>query len=195
MKNIHGIILTGFFVSMLLLAVTGPLYAAGSQPAVGSVDSSFVQTRSLPGFSQPLVSRGIMRFDRQRGFLWEITSPYHYVFRMNGNNATETLPDGTVRHLKPDQTPWLAAVEHIFVSALGGDTSKLQRYFDVKITPQGKSRLVQLTPKPGAIAKAIVSIQITESAPGHPQRLLIKETSGGHMSIRFTPAKHSSATQ
>lgn len=181
------------FSGLLLLVTTGPLYAATNQPAVDRVDSSFVQTRSLPGFSKPLVSRGILRFDRQHGFLWEITAPYHYTFHMNGDSATETLPDGTVRHLNPDQTPWLAAVEHIFVSALAGDTTDLQRYFTVKITPHGKGRHVQLTPKPGAIAQAIVSIQVTESAPGHPQLLEIRETSGGHMRIRFSPVKPGAA--
>lgn len=192
MNTIPGKNLRHLIIGAFLLAATGPLQAAGKVPVTGSIDSRFVQTRSLPGFSQPLVSRGVMRFDHEHGFLWEITAPYHYTFEMNGNSATETLPDGTVRHLNPDQTPWLAAVEHIFVSALAGDTADLQRYFNVKITPHGKGRQVQLTPKPGAIAKAIVSIQVTESAPGHPQKLEIRETSGGRMRIRFTPVKPSS---
>jgi hypothetical protein len=38
------------------------------------------------------------------------------------------------------------------------------------------------------MANAIVSIEVTESAPGHPQALVIKETSGGRMDIRFSPA-------
>jgi Outer membrane lipoprotein carrier protein LolA len=180
--------------ALLLLGAVSAAYAADIKPAAApSVDSTFVQTRTLPGFSTPLVSHGIMRFDQRHGFHWEITSPYHYVFEMNGNQAQEQLPDGSVRHLNPDQTPWLAAVEHIFISALSGDNSDLQRYFTVSVTPQGKGRRVLLTPKPGPMADAIVKIEVTESSPGHPERLVIKETSGGRMDIRFSPAGKSAA--
>ena len=184
MNHTRTMKITHLFAGLLLLAATGPLYAADNQPAVDRVDSSFVQTRSLPGFSKPLVSHGILRFDRQHGFLWEITAPYHYTFHMNGDSATETLPDGTVRHLNPDQTPWLAAVEHIFVSALAGDTTDLQRYFNVKITPHGKSRQVQLTPRPGAIAQAIDDPQIEplelgQGVLGQVRRAVVEDHDSG----------------
>lgn len=174
----------------LLLAL--PLLASAAQaadtPPVTQFDSKFVQTRSLPGFSAPLTSHGIMRFDKAHGFHWEITEPYHYVFEMNGAVASETLPDGSVRKLDPAQTPWLAAVQHIIVNALSGDRTELQRYFTLVVTPLSKGEQVELTPKQGPMSAAIVSIRVTESAPGHPQEIAIQETSGDHMDIRFTSA-------
>jgi hypothetical protein len=171
-----------------LSAVSGVSAADGMPPATAGFDSTFVQTRNLPGFSTPLISHGSMRFDNVHGFHWEITAPYHYVFEMNGKQAHEELPDGSTRRLDPDQTPWLAAVEHIFISALSGDQTDLERYFAVSVTPLATGERISLTPKPGPMADAIVSIQVTESAPGHPERLEIKETSGGFMDIRFSPA-------
>jgi hypothetical protein len=106
---------------------------------------------------------------------------------MNGKQAHEELPDGTRRDLDPDQTPWLAAVEHIFISALSGDRIQLQSYFSVDAKPAGAGDEMTLTPKPGPIANAIKTIEVTESSPGRPQHLEIFETSGGHMDIRFTP--------
>jgi hypothetical protein len=172
----------------LLCAVLAARAADDTPPQVAGFDSTFVQTRTLPGFSAPLISHGIMRFDPAHGFHWEITSPYHYVFEMNGKQAHEQLPDGTRRDLDPEQTPWLAAVEHIFVSALGGDRADLESYFAIAVTPLSAGQRVSLTPKPGPMANAIVSIEVTESAPGHPQRLEIRETSGGRMDIVFSPA-------
>ncbi len=181
----HAAILAG----ALWLSASSVTMAADSTPApIDHFDSKFVQTRSLPGFSAPLVNHGIMRFDKQHGFYWEITDPYHYVFQMNGAAAQETLPDGSTRHLDPQQTPWLAAVQHIIVSALSGDRSDLLRYFTVTITPLTKGERVNLTPKQGPMAEAIVSILVTESAPGHPEDIEIKETSGDSMDIRFIPA-------
>lgn len=171
----------------LCLCVT--IGATGTAPpAPDHFDSKFVQTRNLPGFSTPLVSHGVMRFDKQHGFYWEITDPYRYVFQMNGAVAQETLPDGSTRHLDPQQTPWLAAVQHIIINALSGDRSDLERYFTVTVTPLPKGERVSLAPKPGPMAEAITSIEVTESAPGHPEDIEIRETSGDHMDIRFSAA-------
>lgn len=176
---------------LLLTAVLGlwAAPAAADPPdTITRFDSKFVQTRSLPGFSAPLTSHGVMRFDKQHGFHWEITDPYHYVFEMNGAGASETLPDGSVRQLDPAETPWLAAVQHIIVNALSGDRSDLQRYFQVVVTPLPQGERVDLTPRQGPMSEAIVDIRVTESAPGHPQLIEIKETSGDHMDIRFIPS-------
>lgn len=159
--------------------------AADSPPASYAAD--FVQTRSLPGFDTAITSRGNLSYDKARGFHWEITFPYHYLFEMNAGKAREELPDGSQRALDPAQTPWLAAVQHIFVSALSGDQAELAAYFQVAVKPAGEGRQVTLSPKPGAIANAISRIEVTESGPGRPEHLEIFETSGGHMDIRFTP--------
>ncbi|HEY3645795.1 MAG TPA: outer membrane lipoprotein carrier protein LolA [Gammaproteobacteria bacterium] len=175
------------------LTLTTLLFAAGSAlaatPALppASFSASFVQTREVQGFSTPLVSHGNMSYDKAKGFHWEITQPYHYVFEMNGKQAHEELPDGSKRDLDPEQTPWLAAVEHIFISALSGDRRELESYFNVESKPAGTGDQMTLSPKAGAIANAIKRIEVTESAPGRPQHLEIFETSGGHMDIRFTP--------
>lgn len=171
-------------LSMLLLGLVAQAWA--TDPAPGDFDSKFVQTRKLPGFSTPLVSYGVLRFDRARGFHWEITDPYHYAFDMNGDAASETLPDGTSRKLDPAQTPWLAAVRHIIVTSLSGDREGLARYFDISVTPLAKGERVDLKPKSGPMAEAILAIHVTESAPGHPLEIAIDETSGDRMDIRFT---------
>lgn len=182
MKSTH--MLMGAWIFCTALAAS----AAGTIPSLPTdFDSSFVQTRTLPGFSAPLVSRGKLHVDSTHGFRWEITWPYHYVFEMNGEHVQEQLPDGTTRQLNAEQTPWLAAVERIFVSALAGDRTDLQQYFVVNVTQLTKGQRILLTPKPGPMANAINNIQVTESAPGHPEQLLINEKSGGSMDIRFSP--------
>jgi hypothetical protein len=177
-----------------LLALSTGLGAAPSPHIPAAFSADFVQTHRLPGFRTPLVSHGVLRFDPVRGFRWEITAPYHYLFEMNGAHAQEQLPDGTLRKLDPEQTPWLAAVERIFVAALSGNESKLQQYFDVSVQPLAHGRRILLTPKPGPLAQAIARIRVLESAPGRPQQLDIREASGGSMQIRFTPLPSSAVT-
>lgn len=171
--------------ALALMLVSLGARAADVAPPPASFAAGFVQTRTLPGFDATLTSKGSMSYDKAKGFRWEITSPYHYLFEMSGAKAHEELPDGTSRDLDPDQTPWLAAVQHIFISALSGDRSQLESYFSVA---QGTdAHQLVLTPKPGPIANAIRRIEVLESAPGKPERLDLYEASGGKMDIRFTP--------
>lgn len=173
------------WLGALLLAVTLPALACAAN--TGGFAASFVQTRTLPGFEQPLVSHGVMRFSAADGFHWEITRPYHYVFDMQNGTAHEQLPDGSQRTLKPGQTPWLEAVSHIFVSALAGDRSRLDQYFEVTVKPLAHGRQVSLVPKAGAMGQVIKRIEVTEVAPGQPQHMVIDEESGARMDMRFTP--------
>jgi hypothetical protein len=175
-----------WIIAFVLLGLVALAHAAAPPAAFAA---RFVETRTLPGFDQPLVSHGVMRFSKAQGFHWEITTPYHYVFEMKDGRATEQLPDGSKRTLDPDKTPWLAAVQHIFVSALSGDRARLAPYFKVKVRdlPGGSGRQMTLTPKSGALGQAITRIEVTESAPGQPRHLVIEETSGGRMDMRFTP--------
>lgn len=176
-----------YWIGILLLIAAMAANAATPAEASPGFDASFVQTRTLPGFDQPLVSHGVMRFSASQGFHWEITRPYHYVFDMKHGEAHEELPDGTRRTLKPGNTPWLKAVQRLFVGALSGDEERLERYFKVEIKPLDQGRRVTLVPKPGAMSEVIERIEVTESAPGHPRHLVVDEVSGARMDIRFTP--------
>lgn len=169
---------------MLLLGAA--FCAQSAEPATNGFRAAFTETRSLPGFDTPLVTHGQVRFDAG-GFRWEVTAPYHYLFEMRGEQAQEQLPDGRVRKLDAAQTPWLLAVRQLLASALSGDPAQLKRYFTAEVTPLAQGRRVLLTPKPGVLAQAIAHIEVTESAPGHPEQLVIQESAGGRLDIRFTP--------
>ena len=174
----------------ILIAVLAFAFVPGNAAAADvpqAFAAKFVQTRTLPGFDKPLVSHGEMRFGTDGTFHWQIDKPYHYVFEMRGDKAREELPDGTKRTLKPDQTPWLKAVQRMFVGALSGNQAQLQRYFEVTIKPLDDGRHVTLVPKPGAMAKVVRRIEVTETAPGQPRHMVLDEVSGARMDIRFTP--------
>ncbi len=185
------------YAAILLLAAAFPAAAATGAAATlpkapESFRARFIETRTLPGFDQPLVSRGNVTFSRTRGVIWEVTAPYHYVFRMGPADAEEQMPDGSVRHLDAEHAPWLAVVRHIFTSALTGNISELRRYFHVQVTVLRVGRRIELTPKPGPMAKAINHISVTEA--GTPRSLRMDEASGGRIVIRFLDAKAAAET-
>lgn len=174
-------------VSIVLVLLGCAFSVSATTTSVAGFQANFIETRTLPGFNTPLVTHGQVRFSTE-GFRWEITSPYHYLFVMHGNQAHEQLPNGRTHQLDPAHTPWLVAVKQLLASALDGNQAELKKYFQVSITPLVHGQRVLLTPKPGALAQAIAHIEVTESAPGHPEQLVIHETSGGRLEIRFKPS-------
>lgn len=175
----------GFILIALVLLVS--TFAWTATTSATGFQANFVETRTLPGFNTPLITHGEVQFNAE-GLRWETTSPYHYLFEMHGKQAWEQLPDGRTRQLDPAQVPWLAAIKQLLSSAFGGNQTELKKYFQVSVTPLANGRRVLLTPKPGALAQAIARIEVTESAPGHPEQLVIHETSGGRLEIRFKPS-------
>lgn len=173
------------FIVALLAGLLSPAWAGSKPPA--QFAATFVQTRTLPGFEEPLTSHGLLRISSSDGFYWEIRKPYHYVFAMNGGKAYEELPDGTRRVLKADETPWLRMVQRIFVTALSGNRDRIERWFELKVEPQEHGQHVTLLPRAEAMAQVIERIEVTENAAGRPLHLEIEQASGAHMAIRFTP--------
>lgn len=171
-------------LASLCLLLPGTLWAATDlPPPAQAFSAAFTETRTLPGFSQPLVSHGTVVFKRDSGVRWEVSEPYHYLFTMDDKGMQEQLPDGAARTIDAEHAPWLVAIQHIFMGALAGDTAALQEYFDVKVTPQTAGRLIDLTPKPGPMAKAIKHISVSGGAT--PEDIRIDEIAGGRIDIRF----------
>jgi hypothetical protein len=177
-----------YILRVLLLIVSTTLSMAGitanKLPTPPEAFSAhFIETRTMPGFNRPLVSRGVVIFDHISGITWKVTSPYHYVFEMGPSGVQEQMPDGSTRHLDAEHTPWLTVVRHIFTSAMTGDTSDLEHYFVVQVTQLKDSRRIELSPKPGPMANAIKHISVIEAST--PESLHIDEVSGGSIDIRF----------
>jgi len=178
---------------LILLTGLVALYPAWSDgnhpgkmpPSPVSFRAHFTESRTLPGFTQPLVSSGQVAFSRTAGISWEVTAPYHYLLKMTSSGAEEQMPDGTIRRLNTRQDPWLGIVQHIFIGTLTGDLSSLEHYFTIRTTWIKGKRLVVLTPKAGPLNKAIQSIHVTQGRLPVPQYLHIDETSGGLIVIRF----------
>ncbi|MGH8307747.1 MAG: LolA family protein [Gammaproteobacteria bacterium] len=183
--------ITIHLTAILVLTCAASVWAGAAKPDLPTppeaFTAKFIETRTLPGFDQPLVSHGLATFNRARGVTWEVTSPYHYVFKMNPTGVEEQMPDGSVRHLDAQQAPWLGVVRQVFSGALAGDTSELEQYFDVQVSKLKDGRRIELVPKPGAMSQVIKHISVVEA--GTPQSLRIDEASGGRIEIRFLDAR------
>jgi outer membrane lipoprotein-sorting protein len=96
------------FLSLATLwAAAAPTQAPGDAPAdpaaadailarledgmrpIRAVISEFVQERRLQLFAEPIVSEGVLVFEKPRRVRWETTAPYRSLFVADGSDATQ----------------------------------------------------------------------------------------------------------
>ncbi len=100
-------------LALLLAAAAHAEAPATLPPPAKAFDADFTESRTLPGFAEPLVSRGKVDFKRAGGVRWEVTAPYHYLFTLDDKGMQETLPDGATHRIDAEHAPWLAAIQRI----------------------------------------------------------------------------------
>lgn len=165
------------FCFLVLLALSSAT-AAAAVPQ--SFHADFTQTRTLPGFDQPLVSRGEVDFERNGSLHWTVTEPYHYEFVMEDGQAREVLPDGTHRNIDSQDAPWLGIIQRVFRAALSGDDNTLTQYFSVRRS----DKRLQLTPLAAPLKDHIAQINVVGG--DLPDHITITEQGGGEIEIRFS---------
>ena len=60
-----------------------------SVKSVSSIQCDFSQTKTMKMLKKTMTSNGVMYFKRDNKLRWQYTSPYDYVFIINGNQVVE----------------------------------------------------------------------------------------------------------
>ena len=169
----HAAHLTG---ALCLCAAIGAGAADSAPAAPDHFDSKFVQTRSLPGFNTPLVSHGVMRFDKQHGFYWgdhrslplRVPDERGCWPRRPCRTATCTQP--LIRSRHPGSPHGAAHHRERPVRRRRFRPGALRPSHGHGHRPLARGeRGGPSRPNRVPWEEAITSIQVTESTPGHPE--------------------------
>ena len=192
-----------FLVAYLLMAVRPALAASpawyedwGSirraTASIKSIETSFVQTRTLKILSRPLVSRGIMAFRRPNDLRWEYQSPLETLLVSRGGNIRRLIKHGSV--WVADASGKLEAMKIVLGEInlwLDGDFSS-RRTFRPELHPArtGQAAHVELVPMDPSLGKIISRITISfGERPGTVSAIDIHEEGEGVTHIAFENAR------
>ncbi len=182
-----------FFLTMLITAV---LFFAGIAPAqdltslkeafrsIRSVKAEFLQKRSLPILTKPLVSEGKLFFSMPDSLRWEYVSPLRSVMLQKGNkiqvyNFSEGVWKPEMSQAVEARRMVLAEISHWFQGRF--DESKA---FKHSYSPGPPERVILISKE--GINKFISRIEIVlSSKPGVIDRVEIEEPGDSRTSIEF----------
>lgn len=165
--------------SPLTLAFTlDDLQTQLSTPAV--VTGPFIQEKHLRALPQPLQSKGRFVLARDHGLLWLLQTPLRQDYRITAKGIARRDPSGW--QALPSAS---AATEQnrLFFAVLQGDSSGLQRDFDLNLTGEPQHWQLRLTPRSLLLKQVFTHIDI--SGGRFVERIELHETQGDRTLLRM----------
>lgn len=174
-----------FFASKLAPAVAAMLVSIGAhafdlqqlseqlaKPSV--IHGAFVQEKHLRSLPQPLTSKGNFVLARDLGLLWLLNTPLKQDYRITAAGIARRDADGSWQ-MVPGKTAG-AEQNRLFLAVLQGDSSGLQRDFELHLS--GDAQAWQLTLVPRSLMLQQVFKQINIDGGALVQRIELQETQG-----------------
>ncbi|MCQ4312545.1 outer membrane lipoprotein carrier protein LolA [Pseudomonas stutzeri] len=130
-----------------------------NEPAV--VRGNFIQEKYLRALPLPLTSRGTFVLARDRGLLWFLQEPLQQDYRISDSGIARRGPSGWQ---KTDQQGAAARQNDLFLAVLQGDTTALQRDFELELSGTAEAWQLMLTPRSHLLGQIFSAILIRGGA-------------------------------
>jgi hypothetical protein len=136
----------------------------------------FTQTKKVPGFAKPLVSKGDFVAARGRGVLWRTLKPFASELRLTQNEIRATQGGQTAMRLDAAREPAVRLINTLMFALLNGDVSGLAELFELSGSIKGPAWQLALVPKPGALQQVLKKVEL--EGDGFVRRIQLFEANG-----------------
>ena len=144
------------------------------------IHGQFTQEKHLRALPQPLISKGSFVLAKNHGLLWLLKTPLQQDYRISAKGIARR--DATGWQLLPNKSAG-AEQNRLFLAVLQGDSSGLQR--DFELTLSGDAQKWQLTLTPRSVLLKQVFNQINISGGTLVNTIELLETQGDSTVLRM----------
>ncbi|MGN8141133.1 outer membrane lipoprotein carrier protein LolA [Pseudomonas sp. 22105] len=127
-----------------------------AKPAV--IHGQFIQEKHLRALPQPLISKGSFVLAKNHGLLWLLKSPLQQDYRISAKGIARR--DATGWQLLPNKSAG-AEQNRLFLAVLQGDSSGLQRDFELALSGDAQQWQLTLTPRSVLLKQVFNQINIS----------------------------------
>lgn len=175
--------------ALLLLALAaGPDLAAQVKAKLVDepvIAGSFEQSKQVKGFKKPLKSTGAYEVKKGEGVKWNTLKPFASELTVSAEQIRSTQNGSEVFALDAKAEPTVRVITSLLFSLLAGDLNALGTHFDAQGGVDGATWHIELTPKPGPLAK--IFLRISLKGDGYVRSVHLQEQSGDSTLISLTP--------
>ncbi|WLH01747.1 outer membrane lipoprotein carrier protein LolA [Pseudomonas beijingensis] len=147
------------------------------------IHGQFIQEKHLRALPQPLTSKGRFVLAKNHGLLWLLQTPLQQDYRITAEGIARR--DGNAWQMLPNKS---AGTEQnrLFLAVLQGDSSGLQRDFELSLSGEPQQWKLTLTPR-SVLLKQVFN-QINIDGGELVQRIELLETQGDSTVLRMQDA-------
>ena len=149
-----------------------------AKPSV--IHGNFIQEKHLRALPQPLTSKGTFVLAKDHGLLWLLKSPLQQDYRISAQGIARRDANGW--QPLPNKSAG-AEQNRLFLAVLQGDSSGLQRDFELQL--QGEAKQWTLTLIPRSLLLKQVFTQINIDGGELVQKIELLETQGDSTVLRM----------
>ncbi|MCM2460031.1 outer membrane lipoprotein carrier protein LolA [Pseudomonas sp. CG7] len=147
------------------------------------IHGQFIQEKHLRALPQPLTSRGHFVLAQNQGLLWLLQTPLQQDYRITAQGIARR--DGNAWQMLPNKSAG-AEQNRLFLAVLQGDSSGLQRDFELSLSGEPQQWKLTLTPR-SVLLKQVFN-QINIDGGELVQRIELLETQGDSTVLRMLDA-------
>ena len=144
------------------------------------IHGQFTQEKHLRALPQPLISKGNFVLAKNHGLLWLLKTPLQQDYRITANGIARR--DGNAWQLLPNKSAG-AEQNRLFLAVLQGDSSGLQRDFELALSGDAQQWKLTLTPR-SVLLKQVFN-QINIDGGELVQSIELLETQGDSTVLRM----------
>ncbi|WP_409315550.1 outer membrane lipoprotein carrier protein LolA [Pseudomonas sp. KCJK9016] len=144
------------------------------------IHGQFIQEKHLRALPRPLISKGSFVLAKNHGLLWLLKTPLQQDYRINGKGIARRDVSGW--QLLPGKSAG-AEQNRLFLAVLQGDSSGLQRDFELALSGDAQQWHLTLTPRSVLLKQVFNQINITGGTLVNTIELL--ETQGDSTVLRM----------
>ena len=126
---------------------------------MNTMQCDFTQVRELSFMDEKTTSEGKMAFKKPNKIRWEYTSPYKYIFSMDGQDLRMTSGDNTNK-MPVNQSKMFNAISKVMIGGISGSGLVDSPDFDSQFMVGNDDYKVVLLPKQKEVKDLFSSIQI-----------------------------------
>ena len=144
------------------------------------IHGQFIQEKHLRALPQPLTSKGRFVLAKNHGLLWLLQTPLQQDYRITPQGIARR--DGNAWQMLPNKSAG-AEQNRLFLAVLQGDSSGLQRDFELSLSGEAQQWKLTLTPR-SVLLKQVFN-QINIDGGELVQRIELLETQGDSTVLRM----------
>ena len=144
------------------------------------IHGQFIQEKHLRALPQPLISKGHFVLAQKHGLLWLLRTPLQQDYRITARGIARR--DGDTWQMLPNKSEG-AEQNRLFMAVLQGDSSGLQRDFELSLTGTSQQWTLKLVPRSVLLKQIFTRIDIEGGEL--VRRIELLETQGDSTVLRM----------